>query len=57
MNRFNIGDRVMWNDKLCRVTYVYTDGTVKLQSVRGKSQCIYFRVPTDNIRKEDDKNG
>jgi hypothetical protein len=56
MIEFNIDDKVMYGDKLCKVTHVYDDGAVKLQSIRGKSKCVYFRVPIEYIKKESDKN-
>ena len=57
MNKFNIGDKVIWNDNLYKVTYVYDDGSVKLQSIRGKSKSVYYHIRPDYIQKEDDLNG
>ena len=57
MSKFNIGDKVMFVDKLCKVIHVYDNGYVKLQSIRGKTRCIYYHIPPDYIQKEDKTNG
>ena len=57
MSKLKVGDRVMYSDKLCKVLYVYDDGAVKLQAIRGKSKCVYFHVPLGYIQKLEDPNG
>jgi hypothetical protein len=53
MNNFNIGDRVMYNDKLYKVIHIYDNGNLKLQSIRGKSKSIYYNMPPDLVQKEE----
>ena len=54
MNKFNIGDKVVFNNDLYKIIYIYDDGMVKLRSVRGKVNCIYYRIHPDYLQKEDD---
>mgnify|MGYP003302760201 CR=1 FL=1 len=51
VQRYKIGDRVYMNEQLYKVVHVYSDGSLKLKSVRGKTNETIFRVPTDLVIK------
>ena len=57
MSEFNIGDIVIWLEDLYKVTHVYRDGTLKLQSIRGKTASVYYHINPDYVRHKDDDNG
>ena len=38
------------NEKPYKIVYVYDDGSLKLKSIKGKTNEIIFRVPTKFIR-------
>ena len=50
--KFNIGDKVMCNSKLYKVLHIYDNKELKLQSVRGKTNDIIFRVPFNMVHKQ-----
>ena len=50
--KFNIGDKVIYNSKLYKVLYVYDNKELKLQSIRGKTNDIIFRVPFNMVCKQ-----
>lgn len=56
MSNFNIGDVVVWLNELYKVTYVYSDGTLKLQSIRGKTASVYYHIYPDYVQKKDEKD-
>lgn len=51
VQKYKINDRVYMNERLYKIVYVYDDGSLKLKSVRGKTNETIFRVPTKFIRK------
>ena len=52
MEKFNIGDRVWYNSKLYKILHIRNNGDLKLQSVRGKSNEIFFCIPQEFVRKD-----
>lgn len=54
VQKFNVGDKVIYNSKLYKVTYIYANGELRLQSIRGKSNEIIFSVPTKFVKKLED---
>ena len=52
MEKLNIGDRVWYNSKLYKILHIKDNGDLKLQSVRGKSDEIFFCVPQEFVRKD-----
>lgn len=51
VQKYKINDRVYMNEQLYKIVYVYNDGSLKLKSVKGKTNETIFRVPTKFIRK------
>lgn len=51
VQKYKINDRVYMNEQLYKIVYVYDDGSLKLKSVKGKTNETIFRVPTKFIRK------
>lgn len=51
VQKYKINDRVIYDERLYKIVYVYDDGSLKLKSVRGKTNETIFRVPTKFIRK------
>ena len=54
MNKFDVGDVVIWCDDLYKVTRVYNDGTLKLQSIRGKANSVFYHIHPDYVKKRND---
>ena len=52
MNKFNIGDRVWYNSKLYKILHIRDNGYLKLQSIRDKTNEIFFYIPQEAIRKD-----
>ena len=52
VQKFNIGDRVWYNSKLYKILHIRDNGDLKLQSVRGKSDEIFFCIPQEFVRKD-----
>lgn len=48
-----VGDRVEVKGKLYKVLHIRSDGTVKLQGIRGKSVEIIYRMPVERIKEVD----
>lgn len=44
-----IGDKVWYHNEPYKILYIYDDGKLKLQSVRGKLNSIIYRVDTKYI--------
>ena len=53
IQRFNIGDKVIYNSKLYKVLHIRDNGDLKLQSIRGKINQILFGVPQSFVKKEE----
>ena len=51
VQKFNVGDKVIYNSRLYKIIYIYDNGDLKLQSVRGKSNEIIFHVPIKFVKK------
>ena len=51
VQKYKINDRVYMNEQLYKVIHIYDDGSLKLKSVRGKTNETMFRVPTKFVRK------
>lgn len=51
VQKYKINDRVYMNEQLYKIVYVYDDGSLKLKSVKGKTNETILRVPTKFIRK------
>lgn len=51
VQKYKINDRVYMNEKLYKIVYVYDDGSLKLKSVKGKTNETIFRVSTKFVRK------
>ena len=51
VQKYEINDRVYVNEQLYKVTHIYDDGSLKLKSVKGKTNNIMFRVPIKFVRK------
>ena len=49
--KYEINDRVYVNEQLYKIVYIYDDGSLKLKSIRGKTNEIRFRVPIEFVRK------
>ena len=52
VQKFNIGDRVWYNSKLYKILHIRDNGYLKLQSIRGKSDEIFFCIPQESVRKD-----
>lgn len=48
---YKINDKVYMNEQLYKIIHIYDDGSLKLRSVKGKSNEIIFRVPTKFVNK------
>lgn len=57
VQKFNIGDKVLYNSKFYKVIQIRDNGNLKLQSIRGKTNEVIFSVPTKLVRKGDELNG
>lgn len=51
VQRYKINDRVYMNEQLYKVIHIYDDGSLKLKSVKGKTNETIFRVPVEFVRK------
>ena len=49
--KYKINDRVYMNEQLYKVIHIYDDGSLKLKSVKGKTNEIIFKVPIKLVRK------
>lgn len=52
IQKYKINDKVYMNEQLYKIIHIYDDGSLKLKSVRGKTNEIVFRVPTDFVNKQ-----
>ena len=52
VQKYEIDDRVYMNGTLYKVVYIYDDGSLKLKSVRGKTNETIFRVPIKFVTRE-----
>ena len=48
---FNVGDKVVYNNKLYKVKNIKDDKYLKLQSVSGKTNEIIFNVPLNFVSR------
>ena len=48
---YKINDKVYMNEQLYKVIHIYDDGSLKLKSIRGKTDEIIFKVPTKLVNK------
>ena len=46
-----MNDRVYMNEQLYKVIHIYDDGSLKLKSVRGKTNETIFRVPIESVTR------
>lgn len=51
VQKYEINDRVYMNKQLYKVVHIYDDGSLKLKSVKGKTNEIIFKVPIKLVRK------
>lgn len=51
VQKYKINDKVYMNEQLYKVIHIYDDGSLKLRSVKGKTNCTMFRVPIELVRK------
>ena len=51
VQKYEINDRVYMNEQLYKVIHIYDDGSLKLKSVKGKTNEIIFKVPIKLVRK------
>lgn len=49
--KYEINDKVYMNEQLYKVIHIYDDGTLKLKSIRGKTNETIFRVSTKFVNK------
>lgn len=49
--KYKINDRVYMNEQLYKIAHIYDDGSLKLKSVKGKTNETIFRVPIKFVRK------
>ena len=50
--KYEINDEVYMNERLYKVVHIYDDGSLKLKSVRGKTNETIFRVSTKFVNKQ-----
>lgn len=51
VQKYEINDKVYMNEQLYKVVHIYDDGSLKLKSVKGKTNEIIFKVPIKLVRK------
>lgn len=51
VQKYKINDKVYMNEQLYKIVHIYDDGSLKLKSVRGKTNETIFRVPVDFVTK------
>lgn len=49
VQKYEINDKVYMNEQLYKVIHIYDDGSLKLKNVKGKTNEIIFRVPTEFV--------
>lgn len=49
--KYEVNDRVYMNERLYKIIHIYDDGSLKLKSVRGKTNETVFRVPIDFVTR------
>ena len=49
--QYEINDKVYMNKQLYKIVHIYDDGSLKLKSVKGKTNETIFRVPTEFVTK------
>ena len=52
VQKYKINDKVYMNEQLYRVIHIYDDGSLKLKSVRGKTDETICRVPIELVNKQ-----
>jgi hypothetical protein len=52
VQKYEIDDRVYMNGTLYKIVYIYDDGSLKLKSVKGKTNETIFRVPIKFVTRE-----
>ena len=52
VQKYEINDRVYMNERLYKITHIYNDGSLKLKSIRGKTNETVFRVPVKFVSKQ-----
>jgi hypothetical protein len=50
--QYEINDKVYMNKQLYKIVHIYDDGSLKLKSIKGKTNEIIFRVPVDFVTRE-----
>lgn len=51
VQKYEINDKVYMNEQLYKIVHIYDDGSLKLKSIKGKTNETIFRAPTKFIRK------
>lgn len=52
VQKYEINDKVYMNEQLYKIMHIYDDGSLKLKSVRGKTDEIICRVPIELVNKQ-----
>lgn len=51
VQKYEVNDRVYMNEQLYKIIHIYDDGSLKLKSIRGKTNETIFRVPTEFVTR------
>lgn len=51
VQKYEINDKVYMNEQLYKIVHIYDDGSLKLKSVKGKTNETIFRVPTKLVTR------
>ena len=51
VQKYKINDRVYMNEQLYKIVHIYDDGSLKLKSVRGKTNETIFKVSVDFVTR------
>lgn len=49
--KYKIDDKVYMNEHLYKIIHIYDDGSLKLKSIRGKTNSTVFRVPIEFVTR------
>ena len=53
MNKFNVGDKVLYYGKKYKIDHIRDDGTAKIHSISDKTNEIYYRADVSKFKLED----
>ena len=55
MNKFNVGDKVLYYGKKYKIDHIRDDGTAKIHSISGKTNEICYRADISKFKLENIK--